>query len=62
MGVFLSVIVGSMSMEEVHQGTEEDEEERCVSKNMLPMVKKRNNHHSRKEVVEPVGYAEVLHA
>ncbi len=63
MGMLLSSLfsVVPMPMEQVHERTEKDENERCVGEDMLPVIDKGDDHHAREEEVEPVGNAESFH-
>ena len=62
--VFLLLIVSMsvMSMEEMHEWTSKNEDERRVGKNVLPVIDERDDHDDGKDVVEPMRDAEIFHA
>lgn len=61
MFMYMWVVMFAVSMEQMHQWAQENEEERSIGQNMLPVVDERDDHHDYKAVVEPVRNAEVFH-
>ena len=55
------MIMMIVPMKQMHERTSENKDEWCVREDMLPVADECDNHHARKEVIEPVGDAEVLH-
>jgi hypothetical protein len=54
----LVISVSAVTVEQVHEGTGEDEEERRVLENVLPVEYESENHRACEERVEPEGNAE----
>jgi hypothetical protein len=58
----LVISVLAVTVEQVHEGASEDEEERRILENVLPVEYECNDHRNREEEVEPERDAKERHA
>ncbi|OGJ56427.1 hypothetical protein A3D88_03540 [Candidatus Peribacteria bacterium RIFCSPHIGHO2_02_FULL_52_16] len=59
--MFRFMSMDAVIMEYMHQRTEKNEDERCVCKNMLPMIHEGKHHDAREEEVEPTWDMKGIH-
>ena len=53
--------MATVTMEQMHERTGENEDERRVGEYVLPVPDESADHHNGEDKVEPAGNAEVLH-
>lgn len=55
------MVMTSVTMEQMHERASEDEDERRVDENVLPVPDECAHHDNREDVIEPMRNAEVFH-